>query len=140
MAKTNLQRKQSYYNRIIKEGKKSRHSVKYQRICTALDALVGTADILREHPKGSIEPIPEELTDQLRDAYIDLAENTYRYIELKKLVPFQTRGQKRLEVARGLMSFANETLDKLGAEIDIEERIQKADEAQQTEMDEAMIG
>lgn len=99
-----------------------------------------TADILREYPKGSKDPIPEELTDQLRDAYIDLAENTYRYIELKKLVPFQTRGKKRLEVAKDLMSFANETFDKLGAEIDIEDRIQKADEAQETEMDEEMLG
>ena len=50
MAKTNLQRKSSYYNRIIKDGKKSRHSVKYQRICTALDALVGIADKLKENP------------------------------------------------------------------------------------------
>ena len=48
MAKTNLQRKSSYYNRVIKEGKNSRNSVKYQRICTALDALVGIADKLKE--------------------------------------------------------------------------------------------
>ena len=46
----------------------------------------------------------------------------------------------KLEVAKKLMSFANETFDKLGAEIDIEDRIQKADEARETEMDEEMLG
>lgn len=61
-----------------------------------------------------MKKVPEELTNDLRTAYIELAEKTDRYIELKKLVPSSVNGQLRLEFARGLKEFADETLKDLG--------------------------
>jgi hypothetical protein len=71
-----------------------------------------TNDINKNHP--GLKDIPEEKTNALRDAYIQLAENTDKYIALKSLVPSTTRGEKRLDFAKGLRNIANDTLEDLG--------------------------
>ena len=70
-------------------------------------------------PEGYGEgKVPQQKLNKLKAAYIDLAEKTETYIGLKKLVPFQTRGKKRLEVANMLADFANETLDGMSLDRD----------------------
>lgn len=56
------------------------------------------------------ELIPEDVTAKLEDAYTELSEKAFKYIQLKKLAPSTTRGQKRLELAQNLLDFANDTL------------------------------
>ena len=64
--------------------------------------------------------ITEEMTDQLIDAYIELAKKTEQYISLKKLDPFTTRGKNRVKFASKLLEFAHETLDDLSKSSDRE--------------------
>ena len=64
--------------------------------------------------------IPEKLTKELSDAYIEMYEKTDRYIALKKVLPYTERGKKRVEVAKGLKKLAEETLDKLGIKFEKE--------------------
>ena len=64
--------------------------------------------------------ITEEMTDQLIDAYIDLAKKTTQYISLKKLDPFTTRGKNRVKFASKLLEFAHETLDDVSKSSDRE--------------------
>ena len=45
MAKTNLQRKLSYYKRVIEEGKNSPHSQSYGEVSAALNKLVEISKI-----------------------------------------------------------------------------------------------
>ena len=74
-----------------------------------------TKDIHENHP--GLKDVPEEKTNALRNAYIQLAENTDKYISLKSLVPSTTRGEKRLDFAKGLRNIANDTLEDLGFNI-----------------------
>lgn len=67
-----------------------------------------TQSMNRGYKEGKV---PEDRLNKVKAAYIDLAEKTETYIGLKKLVPFQTRGKKRLEIANMLADFANETMD-----------------------------
>ena len=60
---------------------------------------------------ASPDEIPENRAEELENAYIDLADKTNRYIELKKIVPFSGKGQKRTEFARNLLDFASNTLN-----------------------------
>ena len=64
--------------------------------------------------------ITEEMTDQLIDAYIELAKKTEQYISLKKLDPFTTRGKNRVKFASKLLEFAQETLDDISKSSDRE--------------------
>ncbi len=64
--------------------------------------------------------ITEEMTDQLIDAYIELAKKTEQYISLKKLDPFTTRGKNRVKFASKLLEFAHETLDDVSKSSDRE--------------------
>ena len=63
---------------------------------------------------------------------MDLAENAYKYMNLKKLVPFQTRGQKRVKLATALMKFANETIDAMDKNPEMEQEAAK-EELENTE-------
>ena len=47
MAKTNLQRRESYYKKIIDEGKKSKHSKEYQDVCKELEPLIDFSNNLK---------------------------------------------------------------------------------------------
>ena len=60
------------------------------------------------------------MTDQLIDAYIELAKKTEQYISLKKLDPFTTRGKNRVKFASKLLEFAHETLDDVSKSSDRE--------------------
>ena len=62
--------------------------------------------------KGRLEQIPEPKAAQLEKAYTELADKTFRYIKLKKIVPYTGDGQKRLEFAQGLLEFAGDTLQE----------------------------
>ena len=48
MEKTNLQRKASYYDRVIKEAKESKHSELYKGVCVALEPLVALSNELKD--------------------------------------------------------------------------------------------
>lgn len=69
--------------------------------------------------------IEEGDIEKLTSAYITLAEKTENYIDLKKLLPHQERGQKRRAFAVELLEFAHDTLDGIGAEFDKEKNTDK---------------
>jgi hypothetical protein len=62
---------------------------------------------------ASPDKIPENRAEELEKAYIDLADKTNRYIELKSIIPFTGIGQKRTEFARNLLNFASSTLSDM---------------------------
>ena len=78
--------------------------------------------------------IPEREAVLLEEAYMNLAETTLRYVQLKKLVPYQVRGQKRVKLAHDLMDFSNELLDKMGLNPEMEADTAK-DQVDNTEME-----
>ena len=81
--------------------------------------------------------VPEPMTNALRNAYIELHEKTDRYISLKKLIPTFESGQKRVDFARELKDFAEETLDKLGVKFEKKEEKEKGKESNElAELDE----
>lgn len=73
----------------------------------------------------SPEEVPPEKAAALEDAYAELADKSFKYIQLKKLVPYQVRGQARRDLAQDLMNFANSTMDEMylnqGKEDDLKE-------------------
>jgi hypothetical protein len=60
---------------------------------------------------ASPDEIPENRAEELEKAYMDLADKTNRYIELKKIIPSTENGKKRTEFARNLLNFASTTLN-----------------------------
>lgn len=64
--------------------------------------------------------IPEQEAKVLIEAYKNLAEKTNRYINLKKVVPYQESGKNRLKVAKELLEFSYKILDKMGVEFERE--------------------
>ena len=77
-----------------------------------------TKEIKEKYPQ--LKNVPPEKTDELRQAYVDLAEKTDKYISLKSLVPSSTRGQMRKDLAEALLDFADTTLEKLSVNLDKE--------------------
>lgn len=71
--------------------------------------------------------VPEDLTNALRNAYIEMHEKTERYVSLKKLVPYTERGQKRVNVAKALKKISETTLDKLGVKFEKENEKNRED-------------
>ena len=71
--------------------------------------------------------VPEKMTKELSDAYIEMYEKTDRYIALKKVLPYTERGKKRVEVAKGLKKLAEETLDELGIKFEKENEKKQED-------------
>lgn len=69
--------------------------------------------------------IPENEVVLLEEAYMGLAETTLKYVQLKKLVPYQVRGQKRVQLAHDLMDFANDLLDRMGLNPEMEAESEK---------------
>ena len=64
--------------------------------------------------------VPEKITNALRNAYIEMAKKTERYIALKKIVPSTVKGEKRLDVAKDLKKSADFMLNKLHIRLDKE--------------------
>ena len=91
-----------------------------------------TKEIRKNYAKA--EFIQGEKTAELEDAYTELADKAYKYIQLKKLVPSTERGQKRLEFAQNLLDFANDTLhdSKSNPEKKTEEKNKATMEKQET--------
>ena len=77
-----------------------------------------TKEIKDNYP--DFKNVEEEKIDALRDAYIEMSVKTDKYIGLKKLVPSTTRGEKRLDFAKGLRDVASDTLEEIGFNIDKE--------------------
>ena len=69
-----------------------------------------TRKVKKEYAEAKL--IPNDVAEELQDAYTELVDKAYKYIQLKKLVPSTTRGQKRLEFAQSLLDFANDTIHK----------------------------
>lgn len=79
----------------------------------------------------NLKNVPDKTNDELRNAYVELANKTHKYTELKKLVPYQVRGQKRLDFATKLHEYACEKLEKLQLSYDKDTKM----EAEEPEMD-----
>ena len=91
---------------------------------------------LRKEFKSDDE-IPENRAEELENAYIDLANKTNRYIELKKVVPYTENGQMRTEFARNLLDFASTTLNGRELNPEKEQDVKDVDimELQEAEID-----
>ena len=89
-----------------------------------------------EKKKSQGIKVEDEDIKKLTKAYENLSEKTENYIDLKKLLPSQERGQKRRTFAVELLEFANDTLDGMGIEFDKEK---DADKDMATKEDESMV-
>ncbi|MBR5230200.1 MAG: hypothetical protein IKW01_05010 [Firmicutes bacterium] len=61
--------------------------------------------------------IKDDIAIKLKKAYKDLAHKTNVYIELKKVIPYQTRGKVRKKLAEDLQNFTFEVLDDMTADM-----------------------
>ena len=68
---------------------------------------------LKAESKGRAENVSEDISYKLEKAYEELADKTLRYINLKKLVPSTGKGILRREFAQELMEFADDTLQEM---------------------------
>ena len=82
-----------------------------------------TEEIRKEYKEA--KDIPEIKTIILENAYEELAQKAFKYIELKKLVPSTERGQKRVELAQYLLNFANDTLEEMTMNPEMEAQASK---------------
>ena len=119
--------------KMMNDGKAIFDSSEYKMMAEQFEKIEKiTKEIKENHP--DFNNVPEQKIDALRDAYIEMSVKTENYIGLKKLVPSTTRGEKRLDFAKGLRDVANDTLEELGFNIDKE----KAEEEIETEKDNEM--
>ena len=79
MAKTFLQRNESYYERIIREAEKSPHAENYQKVSTALKKLVEITGKLR-NPKYKMTP---EEYENLTNCYKEVKTACEEYAQKK---------------------------------------------------------
>ena len=120
--------------KMMNDGKAIFDSSEYKMMAEQFEKIEKiTKEIKENHP--DFNNVSEQKIDALRDAYIEMSVKTENYIGLKKLVPSTTRGEKRLDFAKGLRDVANDTLEELGFNIDKE----KAEEEEiETEKDNEM--
>ena len=92
MAKTNIQRKLSYYERVIKEGQKSSHSQIYNDVGTALGKLVGLSKKLA---KPDVQMTAESYAE-LKNHYEEVRMECQKYLSNQNYTEFikQTRNLK----------------------------------------------
>ena len=57
--------------------------------------------------------IPQDKAEALEQAYTELVERAFRYVQLKKLVPSTELGKMRRDLAQDLMEFAHDTLKEI---------------------------
>ena len=88
------------------------NSSEYNMMKKGFERVEKLSQELKTEYAGHPEKIPEEKSAQLEKAYTELADKTYRYIQLKKIVPSSTNGQKRIEFAQNLLEFAGDTLQE----------------------------
>ena len=82
-------------------------------------------DKVKKYPQTKL--VPEKMTNELSEAYKEMYEKTERYIALKKVLPYTERGQKRVNVAKGLKKLAEETLDEIGIKFEKENEKRQED-------------
>ena len=95
-----------------------------------------TKEVKKEYAKAEL--IPEEVAAELQDAYTELLDKAYKYIQLKKLVPSTTRGQKRLDFAQSLLDFANDTIYK--SSLDPEKQAEAKDKESMEKQEDELAG
>lgn len=95
-----------------------------------------TKEVKKEYAKAEL--IPEDVAAELQDAYTELVDKAYKYIQLKKLVPSTTRGQKRLDFAQSLLDFANDTIYK--SSLDPEKQAEVKDKEPMEKQEEELGG
>ena len=93
---------------------------------------------LKKDYDGHPERIPGEKAAQLEKAYTELAEKTFRYIQLKKIVPSSVNGQKRIAFAQDLMEFAGDTLQEMNKKPEMQ-NAKKNDEPKEIKTQETEI-
>jgi hypothetical protein len=84
---------------------------------------------------ASSDEIPENRAEELEKAYMDLADKTNRYIELKKIIPSTENGKKRTEFARNLLNFASTTLNGRDLNPEKEHDLKEIDPAEIDELE-----
>ena len=84
---------------------------------------------------ASPDEIPENRAEELEKAYMDLADKTNRYIELKKIIPSTENGKKRTEFARNLLNFASTTLNGRDLNPEKEHDLKEIDPAEIDELE-----
>ena len=87
-----------------------------------------------------LDNISDEMTDNLFNAYVGLAETTTNYMLIKSVVPSTTRGEKRLAFAKNLQKFADNTLEKLGVTFRKEEETIQEEKMHVKETEEMELG
>ena len=71
---------------------------------------------------------------ELEKAYMDLADKTNRYSELKKIIPSTENGKKRAEFARNLLNFASTTLNGRDLNPEKEHDLKDLEKLEQTKL------
>ena len=79
MAKTNVQRNESYYDKIIKEAEKSSYAPHYKKVCAALKGLVQLTNRLND---PEYEMSPKEYA-ALSNSYKDVQDACKEYLDGK---------------------------------------------------------
>ena len=122
-AKHTLAKKMDDINNLMdmmKQSKAMFNSEEYEFMEQGFKTIKTLSDQYKQTYEKDHSNITEEMTDQLIDAYIELAKKTEQYISLKKLDPFTTRGKNRVKFASKLLEFAHETLDDVSKSSDRE--------------------
>ena len=122
-AKHTLAKKMDDINNLMdmmKQSKAMFNSEEYEFMEQGFKKIKTLSEKYTEEYGKNNSNITEEMTDQLIDAYIELAKKTEQYISLKKLDPFTTRGKNRVKFASKLLEFAHETLDDVSKSSDRE--------------------
>ena len=88
----------------------------------------------------NLDNISDEMTDELLNAYVGLAETTTNYMLIKSVVPSTPRGERRLAFAKHLQKFADNTLEKLGVTFRKEEEQLQEEKMHVKETDEMELG
>ena len=109
MAKTNLQRKISYYQRFLEEAKNSPHSKKYEDVCTALKNLI---ELSEEQKKPGVKISPASL-DALKTSYRNVQTACNEYFAHEE--EFSSFEQKRKGVIKDISSMLSKDLTVLDA-------------------------
>ena len=140
-AKHTLAKKMDDINNLMdmmKQSKAMFNSEEYEFMEQGFKTIKTLSDQYKQTYDKDHSNITEAMTDQLIDAYIELAKKTEQYISLKKLDPFTTRGKNRVKFASKLLEFAQETLDDISKSSDREvkkeaEEMEKGDVKEKNE-------
>ena len=109
MAKTNLQRKASYYDRVINEAKNSKHSQLYKGVCEVLEPLVALSNELKDPGRKMTTEQYEALVTNYNTALLKCKE----YIDKKE--EFNSFEKDRMNIIQELGSLLYKDMKALRA-------------------------